>query len=430
MKLPTLFFLVLAAAGLRTGVEAEAGAAFYLMDGDRVVFYGDSITEQRLYSAYVESFVVTRFPRLKVTFVHSGWGGDRVSGGGGGSINTRLKRDVVAYRPSVVTIMLGMNDGAYRPFDGQVFEQFTTGYDHILEVLGRELPGARLTLITPSPHDDVTRPLKFPGGYNAVMARYSDYVKGLAGRTHATVADFNAPLVAVLQTAFKMDTNLAVRLIPDRVHPAPAGQLAMAGELLKAWGAPGVVSKVRLDGGRGLVAETERCAVSGLRKGAGLEWDEMDESLPMPADFKDPLVLLVLTCSDFVEALDRETLQVTGLDAPSLELRIDGERVGVYTRENLAAGINLATVPTPMLAQAMAVQELTVEHNDVHFARWRQVEMKVKARGLPALDEALGALDRLEAEILQLRGKTALPVRHHFELVPESKIFNNSEKPK
>ena len=67
---------------------------FYLHDGDRVVFYGDSITDQRLYTTFTESFVVTRFPTLNIAFTHSGWGGDRVTGGGGGTIDLRLARDV------------------------------------------------------------------------------------------------------------------------------------------------------------------------------------------------------------------------------------------------------------------------------------------------------------------------------------------------
>src|SRR4051794_38094684 len=89
---------------------AKAADGFYLHDGDRVVFYGDSITDQRLYTTFTETFVVTRFPTMDVTFVHSGWGGDRVTGGGGGRIDRRLERDVFAYKPTVVTVMLGMND--------------------------------------------------------------------------------------------------------------------------------------------------------------------------------------------------------------------------------------------------------------------------------------------------------------------------------
>ena len=51
-----------------------------------------SITEQRQYTVFVDSFVATRFPGLDVRFVQAGWGGDRVSGGGGGSADLRLQR--------------------------------------------------------------------------------------------------------------------------------------------------------------------------------------------------------------------------------------------------------------------------------------------------------------------------------------------------
>src|SRR5438067_456424 len=100
---------------IQGGVFAQG--SFYLHDGDRVVFYGDSITDQRLYTVFTETYVLTRFPKKNIAFVHSGWGGDRVTGGGGGPIDLRLKRDVVAYRPTVMTIMLGMNDGSYRAYD-------------------------------------------------------------------------------------------------------------------------------------------------------------------------------------------------------------------------------------------------------------------------------------------------------------------------
>src|SRR5690606_37292146 len=76
----------LLAVCLHTAAAAAEPAAgdFYLKNGDRVVFYGDSITERRLYTTLVETYVVTRFPGMNVSFVSSGWGGDRVSGGAGG----------------------------------------------------------------------------------------------------------------------------------------------------------------------------------------------------------------------------------------------------------------------------------------------------------------------------------------------------------
>src|SRR5213082_2227366 len=150
--------------------------SFALKDGDRVVFYGDSITDQRLYTTFTETYVLTRFPKLNVTFVHSGWGGDRVTGGGGGPMDVRLWRDVLPYNPTVVTIMLGMNDGSYRAFDQPVFDTFATGYKHIVDVLKRQLPGIRITAIQPSAYDDVTRAPSFEGGYNRVLIRYGEFL--------------------------------------------------------------------------------------------------------------------------------------------------------------------------------------------------------------------------------------------------------------
>jgi len=186
-----------------------AQSSFYLKDGDRVVFYGDSITDQRLYTTFTETFVITRFPSLKVTFVHSGWGGDRVTGGGGGTADVRLKRDVIAYRPTVVTIMLGMNDGGYKLYDEPTFQTYSAGYRHLLETLKGALPEVRFTLLQPSPFDDVTRTPNFEGGYNAVLVRYSGFVKELADQQHASLADLNTPVVAALGRASEIGGELS-----------------------------------------------------------------------------------------------------------------------------------------------------------------------------------------------------------------------------
>src|SRR5262245_58222454 len=178
---------------------------FFLKEGDRVVFYGDSITDQRLYTLYTEVFAVTRFPSRSINFIHSGWGGDRVSGGGGGPIDLRLKRDVIAYKPTVITVMLGMNDASYRAFDQAIFDRYASGYTHLVESLKEALPDLRMTLIAPSPFDDVTRPPTFEGGYNAVLVRYGEFVKDLAPKEGGGFADLNTSVVAATKKAFETD---------------------------------------------------------------------------------------------------------------------------------------------------------------------------------------------------------------------------------
>ncbi len=381
-----------------------------------MVFYGDSITDQRLYTTFVESYAVTRFPGMNLTFVHSGWGGDRVSGGGGGLVDTRLSRDVYAYRPTVITVMLGMNDGRYRAFDQAIFDEYASGYRHIVSSAKEVLPGIRMTLIQPSPYDDVTRPPTFEGGYNNVLVRYGQFVRELAAKESLDSADLNAYVVAALEKAKALDSAKAPDLIKDRVHPGPGGHLLMAAALLKAWGAPALVSSVEIEGSSATAANAtiDRLSV----ENGTLQWTEMENALPMPLDLKDAGVALALKSSDFIDTLDREMLRVSALSAPSYRLTIDGEIIGTFTREDLAHGVNLAALPTPMLRQAVAVHALTLKHNGIHFARWRDVQVPLENYTLSGIDDATSALDSLEAELIAQQRAAAQPKAHRFALAP------------
>jgi lysophospholipase L1-like esterase len=409
----------LLAATLLLAAAALAQGKFSLKDGDRVVFYGDSITDQRLYTTFAETYVVTRFPRLKIWFVHSGVGGDRVTGGWAGPIDVRLPRDVIAYKPTVMTIMLGMNDGSYRGWDDGIFKTYSTGYQHIIDTMKHALPGIRITVIQPSPYDDVTRPPNIDDGYNAVLVRYGQFVKELGEREGLLVADLNSPVVSMLEKAKAEDPELAKNIIEDRVHPGPGGHLIMVEALLKAWNAPAIVASVEIDAAAGRVARADNASVTGLKNGPSLTWTETDGALPMSVDMEDKPTALSVRSSDFIAALDQEPLKVTGLSAARHTLTIDGEKVGSFTKEQLEEGINLATLPTPMAKQAAKVHDLTLKHNDIHFARWRDVQISLKDYKLAAEPAVVEALNKLEEQIVQVQRATAKPLLRHYELKPE-----------
>jgi len=410
--------LAMAALALSSG-RPLARDGFALRDGDRVVFYGDSITQARHYTSFVETYVVTRFPTLDVTFVHSGWGGDGVNGGEGGDIDTRLARDVLAYDPTVLTIMLGMNDGGVRPFDAGLFDAYAAGYRHILHTVRRSHPALRITVLQPSPYDDVTRAPDFEGGYNAVLVRYGRFLKELADEERLTVADLNSPVVRTLTRAKAADPAAAARLIPDRIHPGPQVTLVMAQALLQAWNAPATVTDVQIDATRKAATVQVGTRLSDIRAGDGISWTQTDAALPMPVDARDPLVSLVLRSSEFVQALDRQPLKVLGLPPGRYALRIDGEPVGSFASEQLASGINLAELPTPMARQAAEVHALTLQHNDFHWMRWRRVQMQFERTPSPEVTEALRALDALEATLVKRQREAAQPKPRHYDLRAE-----------
>jgi lysophospholipase L1-like esterase len=410
---------------LASAAAAFGAENFYLKSGDRVVFYGDSITDQRLYTVLTETYVLTRYPKLGAAFVHSGWGGDKVSGGGGGPIDLRLSRDVLAYNPTVMTIMLGMNDGRYQPATPENDKTFFTGYEYIVNTVRKAMPNIRITAIEPSPYDDVTRAPLFPGGYNAVLANYGKWLSEYAKQNNLTTADFNTPMVEMLQKANASDPANAQKILPDRIHPSISGHLIMAEQLLKAWGARPVVASVTIDasGEKPAITASDHAEISGLSASGGLKWTEIDDALPLPfAEWTKgapgTLMSLAIRSSDVTEALNQELLRVTGLKPGNYTLQIDGTLEGTFSSSDLAEGVNLATLDTPMSRQAADVYKLTVERATVHNDRWRSIQVPLANLNLPEAKPAIDALDSLETALATKQREAAQPKPHSFEIVP------------
>jgi lysophospholipase L1-like esterase len=412
-----LTFLSITAAVCATPILAQANPAqaFSLHDGDRVTFYGDSITAQREYTRDVEDYVLTRFPQWNVDFHNAGVGGDKVSGGSAGPVDLRLQRDVFDARPTVVTIMLGMNDGYYRTSEPGIASTYQDGYRHIVESLQKSLPQARITLIQPSPYDDITREPGFPGGYNGVLLQYSSFLAQLSREKQTGLADLNTPVIAVLTSLNQQSHDLAQQFIPDRVHPAEGGHWIMAGALLKAWNAPAVVSSVALSASLAKVTSATNATVSNLHAGKeGLTWMQIEAALPLPfpPTEVDPVLALTLRVSDIVASLDQEMLMVGSLKAGKYDLRIDDRLVGSFSADEFAKGINLAVLDTPMLEQSRLLEHDTQKKNVLEEARFQIVNKSLEAESSPiakALEQALpGAVARQHAD--------ARPRAHRFEI--------------
>src|SRR5438105_3042471 len=89
-----------------------ARADFPLKDGDVWVMVGDSITQQHLHSNYFEAFCYARYPKMKFGFRNSGVGGHTIP-----TTLSRFDYDVAGWKPTVVSVELGMNDAGGTPTD-------------------------------------------------------------------------------------------------------------------------------------------------------------------------------------------------------------------------------------------------------------------------------------------------------------------------
>jgi lysophospholipase L1-like esterase len=406
------FFVLLAVAAAASQDRASAGA-FALRDGDRVLFYGDSITAQRFYPRDVEEFLLTRYPKLNVDFFCAGVPGDTVYGGYTGDTTQRLARDVFPLHPTVVTVMLGMNDPGYVPFDQHIFEVFRTGYEALLGKLTSELPQARMTLIASSPYDELTHGSDFPG-LSGTVQKYGLFVKQFATERHAEFANFNSVLDEALRAGMKDNPGYAALLIPDRIHPSEQGHWIMAEALMRAWRASPEVSRLELDAAKRSIAVSRNVDVSDLQGTAnGITWTALEHSLPVPFSTDDPLMKFTVRVGN-LETMDQEVLQVRGLVADRYSLQIDGKPVLDLTKQQLNAGVNLALLPTPMLDQARGLEWLEDRKMKMDAARFA---LEGEMPSTPGATDAARVLRAAETALTTEQRHDAQPKPHKFALV-------------
>lgn len=383
--------------------EPQQTIPFHLRDGDRVVFYGDSITEQAHYTRPIQVYVRTRCPQLKMSFINSGWAGDRAWGGDGGMLEERLKRDVVAHQPTVVTVMLGMNDGYYTNHSDDALHAFEERIRTLISTLKRELPGVRITLIGSSPYDNVT-----PGdpaewergievGYNSVVAQYAEAMQQLAARHDLVFVDMNAPLVEALRQLQAAEPSLARQLIPDRIHPGQAAGLLMAAQLLDAWHAPQSEHIVQV-------------AFRGAEEATATARQELP--LPYPIDSTDPLIKRLSTTAPEMSVFGGNKLRVANFQHEKARVDVDGDDVGEFTTVELERGINL-TPPNSLLGkQASEVADLVALADQIRFMNWRQLQVGRDDKSSSLLNAARNELAAVEQRLEKLTREAAKPKSH------------------
>lgn len=383
----------------------HAAEPFYLGDSDRVVFYGDSITEQAYYTHPIELFVATRYPHWRMRFINSGWGGDRAWGGEGGTLDQRLQRDVIRYKPTVVTVMLGMNDGYYTNFDEKALDVFRKSIEELIATLEHQLPRVRITLIGISPYDNIT-PGEQPewekiidGGYDSVVARYSKAMGEIAKEHDLLFVDMHAPLVQLLKQLQSENPELARELIPDRIHPGKAAGLVMAAELLKAWHAPAIEDLPPIDA-------------------KNMEDDPLIIHQKWPARFplndRDALTSHLFKHQESLNLFAPPRLRITDLGPGKVSLRIDDKDLGVISAEELEAGVELSEQRLPD-ESADTLTKLIELRNRLHFLKWRTLELAVK----PQTEEIKRAVTELAAvgqELTELQSRLARPAEHVIEI--------------
>ena len=338
-----------------------------LNDGDTFVFLGDSITHQCLYTQYVEDFFYTRFPNKRIIFHNAGVGGAKAW-----DALQRFDRDVADYKPKYVSVLLGMNDGAYRAFDEPIWQTYFQDMSTLIDRI--QATGATPVLMTPTMFDNRARRISGKkkdlgaiGLYNGVLTFYGTWLRDVAEENGYGFVDMWSPLNNLTMQARKTDPSFT--MIPDAVHPGPDGQLVMAAAMIEDLGLRKPLSNIRIQTGnqipaakKGPMSTASGGKVSDLTAtddGVGFTWTA--EALPwvLPESTKQGAKLLHLG-----HRFTREALTVGGLPGGTYELLIDGNSVGTYTAGKLADGVELQdNAKTPQYQQAAQVAALNRTRN-------------------------------------------------------------------
>ena len=423
---------------------ADPMREFPLKDGDIWVMAGDSITAQHLHSNYFEAFCFARYPELKFAFRNSGVGGHTIP-----STLARFDYDIAAWKPTVVSVELGMNDGGGTPTD-----KFLANMGAMVERIRQS--GARPVILSASPVNDGTHVAR-AAGRNLRLHEYATELRGFCGREKIPYADQFHELVDLwadnkprellanslsnlkqLATDDKIAgvdhlrqflaaqakvTDPPVSLQGDAVHPGPPGQLMMAAALLRALGARSLVSSAMIDA-TGKVVEQKDCQVTdAAAEGGKLTFTRLDERLPFP--IPDETRAVVSLYPTILE-LSQYTLKVPGLKPGEYALRINGAQVATCSAEQLDGGINLTNLTggpdaakNPIAAQSRAVLAAVAAKEGI-VSGWRGLSQRAHAAGAaPELKQELAALTTKVEEADAAIRKAAQPQSLRFEIAAQ-----------
>jgi len=424
--------------------EPAPAAEFPLKEGDIWVMAGDSITAQHLHSNYFEAFCYARYPNLKFAFRNSGVGGHTIP-----TTLARFDYDIAAWKPSIVSVELGMNDKGRTPTDKFV-ANMSTMVEHIRGIK------ARPVILAASPVNNGDTMAKLGG--NQRLHEYAVALKEYSAKEGIPFADqfhllldlwgHNKPrenlanAVNLLKQASADDTVAGVEHLRsflaaqeksdqkpvsmqgDAVHPGPPGQLMMAAALLKDLGADGFVSTVSIDAD-GKVAGAKGCQIDGVKADGGkIEFDRLDERLPFPIPDE---ARQVLPFYPTVLDLSQYTIQISGLKGSRYALKINGVPAASLSGKDLEAGVNLTALgPTPetkeanpIVAQMRAILG-AVSAKEGIVGQWRSLSQKAHAAAAdPALKDQLNSLTKKVEEADAKIREAAKPQKLHFEVVAQ-----------
>jgi lysophospholipase L1-like esterase len=300
----------------------------------RVAIIGDSITEQKLYSKYMEAYLLACTGRQDIHVFQFGWSGERAGG-----FAARLKNDLSVFNPNVATTCYGMNDGSYVPYNDSIGAEYEKNMRLVLDGL-KEVGVKSVAVGSPGAVDNYFFTKLQPAVYNDNLAHLRDIAKKLAAESNQSFANVHDTMVDAMVKAQAALGNKYDVCGPDGFHPNPNGHLLMAQAFLKGLKLDGNIGQITLNlGGESTATPGHKITAS---KGNSVTVESTTWPFCFDADTKaSSSTRSILPFTSFNEDLNRYTLVVKGLTKGKAKVTW-GSESKEFSKEQLEKGINLA----------------------------------------------------------------------------------------
>lgn len=210
-------------------VALLALVAFVPAKKTKVVFFGDSITQAGArpggYIMRIDSMAKKEGKGDNYEFVGAGVSGNKVY-----DLYLRMEKDVLAQKPDVVIIYIGVNDVWHKRSSGTGtdYDKFGRFYEAIVSKLKEA--GSKVILCTPAVIGERT---DHSNEQDGDLNLYSNWIRDFAAKNKLTLVDLRQKFLDYNLQNNKTNAEKGI-LTTDRVHLNEAGNQLVADEMWKA----------------------------------------------------------------------------------------------------------------------------------------------------------------------------------------------------
>lgn len=337
-----------------------------------IAWIGDTFVEREPAYAYLETWLLTRFPNRSIRMRNLGWSADvvtcesRARFGSAKDGFEHLMNTLDVVKPSVVVLQYGANDS--QAGDAGL-AKFVSDYKTLVDTIRQKYKPRKIILASP------VRPLSLDGPWGNAGARqkqlslYTGAVMKLAKEIEADYLDFTA--VTTLGAKSGEELRATLPMISDNgINYANAGYWALMNQAdrLTSGDTGGSTLKFRLtqEKDEAVIVPSSRNAISfefAMKKDANSGHFEIRRvQLPAPVGPKG-------LGDDRQRSAPGWSFQFTGLPEGKYRLVFDGKPAAIASAKAWAEGITIGEDPDAERVER--IRQAVIRKNELFFHRWR-----------------------------------------------------------